>query len=263
MWRNSLRLCSCMLKASRFKATTFQKNVDKIIRINNIQCRSFMVSPSLSMFVQTQETPNPNSLKFLPGVSVLEAGQTMDFPSAEAAISSPLGKMLFRIEGVKGIFLGPDFITVTKADDEVEWKLLKPVTKADDEIAVMDFFASGLPILNEGVTNSDSQINDDDDEIVQMIKELLNTRIRPTVQEDGGDIIFMGYDDGVVKLKMQGSCSSCPSSIVTLKNGVQNMLQFYIPEVVAVEQVAEEADLMAKMEFRKIESKLNKNAESK
>ncbi|KAK9704383.1 NifU-like domain [Popillia japonica] len=274
MWRNSLRLCSCMLKASRFKATTFQKNVDKIIRINNIQCRSFMVSPSLSMFVQTQETPNPNSLKFLPGVSVLEAGQTMDFPSAEAAISSPLGKMLFRIEGVKGIFLGPDFITVTKADDEVEWKLLKPVTKADDEVewkllkpeifaTIMDFFASGLPILNEGVTNSDSQINDDDDEIVQMIKELLNTRIRPTVQEDGGDIIFMGYDDGVVKLKMQGSCSSCPSSIVTLKNGVQNMLQFYIPEVVAVEQVAEEADLMAKMEFRKIESKLNKNAESK
>lgn len=114
-----------------------------------------MVSPSLSMFVQTQETPNPNSLKFLPGVSVLEAGQTMDFPSAEAAISSPLGKMLFRIEGVKGIFLGPDFITVTKADDEVEWKLLKPEIFA----TIMDFFASGLPILNEGVTNSDSRKN--------------------------------------------------------------------------------------------------------
>ncbi|KAI4456806.1 iron-sulfur cluster scaffold protein nfu-related [Holotrichia oblita] len=156
MWRNSLRLCSCVLKASRFKATPSQKNVDKIIPINNIQCRNFMVSPSLSMFVQTQETPNPNSLKFLPGVSVLEAGQTMDFPSVEAAISSPLGKMLFRIEGVKGIFLGPDFITVTKVDDDVEWKLLKPEIFA----TIMDFFASGLPVLNEGVTNSDSRKNE-------------------------------------------------------------------------------------------------------
>ncbi|KRT79238.1 hypothetical protein AMK59_7507 [Oryctes borbonicus] len=259
MWRNTLRICGCMLKTSRIKTNSLQKNINKPLQISNFQCRNFMLSPSLSMFVQTQETPNPNSLKFLPGVPVLESGQTMDFPNVQTAACSPLGKMLFRIEGVKGIFLGPDFITVTKADEDVEWRLLKPEIFA----TIMDFFASGLPILNEGVPNSDTQINEDDDEIVQMIKELLDSRIRPTVQEDGGDLIFMGYNDGIVKLKMQGSCSSCPSSIVTLKNGVQNMLQFYIPEVVAVEQVEEEADLMAKMEFRKVEMKLNENVDNK
>ncbi|KAF5287916.1 hypothetical protein FQA39_LY15620 [Lamprigera yunnana] len=204
------------------------------------------------MFVQTQETPNPNSLKFLPGVKVLEAGQTMDFPTLPSAHCSPLGKLLFRIDGVKGVFLGPDFITVTKVDDDVEWKLLKPEIFA----TIMDFFASGLPILSEAVSNFDTQINEEDSEIVQMIKELLNTRIRPTVQEDGGDIIFLGYDDGIVKLKLQGSCSSCPSSIVTLKNGVQNMLQFYIPEVLGVEQVEEPHDSIASKEFEKLEMKL-------
>ncbi|GJQ72084.1 hypothetical protein Trydic_g3181 [Trypoxylus dichotomus] len=256
MWRNTLRICSYTLK-SVIKAAPLQKNINKTFQIRTLQCRNFTLSSPLSMFVQTQETPNPNSLKFLPGVRVLDAGQTMDFPNVQTAACSPLGKMLFRIEGVKGIFLGPDFITVTKVDEDVEWRLLKPEIFA----TIMDFFASGLPILNEGVPNTDTQINEDDDEIVQMIKELLDSRIRPTVQEDGGDIIFMGYNDGIVKLKMQGSCSSCPSSIVTLKNGVQNMLQFYIPEVVAVEQVEEEADLMAKMEFRKVEMKLNENVE--
>lgn len=118
-----------------------------------MQHKNFMTSPVLSMFVQTQETPNPNSLKFLPGVSVLESGQTMDFPNVQAAACSPLGKMLFRIEGVKGVFLGPDFITVTKTDDEIEWKLLKPEIFA----TIMDFFASGLPILNEGVPNQDTR----------------------------------------------------------------------------------------------------------
>ncbi|RZC34994.1 Ras and/or Nfu N domain containing protein [Asbolus verrucosus] len=184
------------------------------------------------MFIQTQETPNPNSLKFLPGVQVLEQGQTIDFPTGQDAYCSPLGKLLFRIEGVKGVFLGPDFITVTKIDDDVEWKILKPEIFA----TIMDFFSSGLPVLTDAVPNSDTQINEDDSETVQMIKELLDTRIRPTVQEDGGDILFIGYDDGIVKLKLQGSCTSCPSSIVTLKNGVQNMLQFYIPEVLGVEQ---------------------------
>lgn len=120
----------------------------------------------------------------------------------------------------------------------------------------MDFFASGLPILNEAKPNSDTQIDDDDDDVVMMIKELLDSRIRPTVQEDGGDIIYMGYEDGVVKLKMQGSCSSCPSSIVTLKNGVQNMLQFYIPEVVSVEQVFDQVDKIAEKEFENFESKI-------
>ena len=114
-----------------------------------MQHRGFITTPKLSMFVQTQETPNPNSLKFLPGVKVLEPSQTMDFPNVQAAACSPLGKMLFRIEGVKGVFLGPEFITVTKFDDDVEWKLLKPEIFA----TVMDFFASGLPVLNEGTPN--------------------------------------------------------------------------------------------------------------
>nr|CAH7712318.1 unnamed protein product [Callosobruchus chinensis] len=226
---------------------SFADNSYNLCGIQNLS-----TSNVLRMFVQTQETPNPNSLKFLPGVKVLENGQTMDFPTGQAAYCSPLGKLLFRIEGVKSVFLGPDFITVTKSDDEVDWKLLKPEIFA----TIMDFFASGLPVLKEGTPNQDTQINEDDDEIVQMIKELLDTRIRPTVQEDGGDIIFVGYDSGIVKLKMQGACTSCPSSVVTLKNGVQNMLQFYIPEVVEVEQVFDEADRVTDKVFEEVDKKI-------
>jgi len=205
-----------------------------------------------NMFIQTQDTPNPNSLKFVPGVKVLDPGQTIDFPNGTEAYCSPLAKLLFRIEGVKSVFFGPDFITVTKVDEDVEWKLVKPEIFA----TIMDFFASGLPVLTDAKPSSDTQINEDDDETVQMIKELLDTRIRPTVQEDGGDIVFMGFEDGIVKLKMQGSCTSCPSSVVTLKNGVQNMLQFYIPEVVAVEQVEDQAQKLEKTQFEKLEQKL-------
>lgn len=162
-----------------------------------------------------------------------------------------LAKLLFRIEGVRSVFFGADFITISKVED-AEWGIIKPEVFA----VIMDFFASGLPILNEAKPNTDTQIEDDDDDVVMMIKELLDSRIRPTVQEDGGDIIFMGYDDGIVKLKMQGSCSSCPSSIVTLKNGVENMLQFYIPEVKGVEQVFDEVDKIASTEFEKLEKSL-------
>ncbi|XP_015115272.1 NFU1 iron-sulfur cluster scaffold homolog, mitochondrial [Diachasma alloeum] len=206
-----------------------------------------------NMFIQTQDTPNPNSLKFLPGVPVMETGQTKDFPNATESYCSPLAKMLFRIEGVKSIFYGPDFITVTKVDEDVDWNLLKPEIFA----TIMDFFSTGLPIITEEQPSSDTQISEDDDEIVQMIKELLDTRIRPTVQEDGGDIVFVGFENGIVKLKMQGSCTSCPSSVVTLKNGVQNMMQFYIPEVLGVEQVEDETDKVAKKEFDKLEEKIN------
>ncbi|XP_061397879.1 NFU1 iron-sulfur cluster scaffold homolog, mitochondrial-like [Musca vetustissima] len=204
------------------------------------------------MFIQTQDTPNPDSLKFLPGVDVLGKGNTYDFPGVSAAYCSPLAKLLFRIEGVRSVFFGGDFITISK-DEEAEWAIIKPEVFA----VIMDFFASGLPILNEAKPNADTQINDEDDDTVMMIKELLDSRIRPTVQEDGGDIIFMGFEDGIVKLKMQGSCSSCPSSIVTLKNGVENMLQFYIPEVQGVEQVFDESDKIADKEFQKLEEKLN------
>ncbi|KAH9495455.1 hypothetical protein Btru_015161 [Bulinus truncatus] len=204
------------------------------------------------MFIQTQDTPNPNSLKFLPGVPVLESG-TFDFPNPQSAYCSPLVKMLFRIEGVKGVFLTKDAITVTRADDDIDWNVLKPEIFS----VIMDFFASGLPVLTEEKPAGDTVVHEDDDETVQLIKELLDTRIRPTVQEDGGDIVYMGFEKGIVKLKMQGSCSSCPSSIVTLKHGVQNMLQFYIPEVLSVEQVTDELEAVSNKEFQKVEGKLN------
>ncbi|KAJ8712256.1 hypothetical protein PYW07_005098 [Mythimna separata] len=232
---------------------TIQKNVSKKIPIYNAcACRT--------MFIQTQDTPNPNSLKFLPGVKVLETGQTMDFPNIGAAQCSPLAKMIFRIDGVKSVFFGPEFVTVTKQDDDVDWRLLKP----DIFATIMDFFASGLPVVIDAKPSGDTQINEDDDEIVQMIKELLDTRIRPTVQEDGGDVLFVDFKDGILRLKMQGSCSSCPSSIVTLKNGVQNMMQFYIPEVVAVEQIDDEGDKLSEKVFKEFEQlKAKESAEPK
>ncbi len=211
------------------------------------------------MFIRTQDTPNPASLKFIPGRDVLESSSiaTLDFPNVKAASKSPLAKLLFRVDGVKGVFFGRDFITVTKADDDesAEWKLLK----AEIFAVIMDFFASGLPVVDEDALNKaedEADEDTDDNETVAMIKELLDTRIRPTVQEDGGDIVYMGFDDGVVKLKMQGSCTSCPSSVVTLKNGVQNMLQFYVPEVVAVEQVFDEADHASDEALERLEEKI-------
>ena len=207
---------------------------------------------SRNMFIQTQDTPNPDSLKFLPGIDVLGKGNTMDFPTVSTAQKSPLAKLLFRIEGVRSVFFGGEFITVSKMED-AEWRIIKPEIFA----VIMDFFASGLPLVLEGKTqNADTEINEDDDETVMMIKELLDSRIRPTVQEDGGDIIFMGFEDGIVKLKMQGSCSSCPSSVVTLKNGVENMLQFYIPEVLSVEQVKDAVDHVVEKEFEKLDKKV-------
>ncbi|KAK7934171.1 hypothetical protein WMY93_005067 [Mugilogobius chulae] len=183
------------------------------------------------MFVQTQDTPNPNSLKFLPGRTVLDSG-TMNFAGPREAYCSPLARWR------KSVFFGPDFITITKADADLEWKVIKP----DVFATIMDFFTSGLPVSVMTATPSD-----EDDEVVAMIKELLDTRIRPTVQEDGGDVIYRGFDDGVVKLKLQGSCTSCPSSIVTLKSGIQNMLQFYIPEVESVEQVKDDEEEVAQV----------------
>uniref|UniRef100_H3C547 NFU1 iron-sulfur cluster scaffold homolog, mitochondrial n=1 Tax=Tetraodon nigroviridis TaxID=99883 RepID=H3C547_TETNG len=184
--------------------------------------------------IQTQDTPNPQSLKFLPGKPVLGTG-TLDFPSASSAGSSTLARLCI-IEGVKSVFFGPYFITVTKTDEDVDWTIKRHVSEA-----IETFFKSGYPITTGAVYNESSHCEDDDD-IVSIIKELLDTRIRPTVQEDGGDVIFKGFDSGTVKLKLVGSCTGCPSSTVTLKNGIQNMLQFYIPEVDSVEQVEDEVD---------------------
>ena len=183
------------------------RSLGTLVRQHNLLSSSQrLVSPgswifSRSMFIQTQDTPNPQSLKFLPGRAVLEEGGTFDVPSLTAAKGSPLAKLLFRIEGVKGVFFGPDFIVVTKHDEDgYDWKLMKPEIFA----TIMDFFTSGLPVVNADVeTLTATEVYDDDDDTVAMIKELLDTRIRPTVQEDGGDIVYMGFDDGIVKLKMQ------------------------------------------------------------
>ncbi|RXM36604.1 NFU1 iron-sulfur cluster scaffold-like, mitochondrial [Acipenser ruthenus] len=205
------------------------------------------------MFIQTQDTPNPSSVKFLPGRLVLGKG-TLDFPNSSTAECSALARALFQVEGVKSVFYGPDFITVTKTDEEVAWNDIKPKIFA----VITEFFASGNPITTgEPQTESHHSGGDEeDDEIVAMIKELLDTRIRPTVQEDGGDVIFKGFEDGVVKLKLVGSCTGCPSSTVTLKNGIQNMLQFYIPEVDEVEQVQDEVDEINLQAYLDLEKKL-------
>ncbi|XP_063788136.1 NFU1 iron-sulfur cluster scaffold homolog, mitochondrial [Pseudophryne corroboree] len=196
-----------------------------------------LYNPARCMFIQTQDTPNPNSVKFIPGRPVLEA-RTMDFPTLTSAYCSPLARHLFRVQGVKSVFFGPDFITITKDSEEMDWNLIKP----DIYATIMDFYSSGLPVVTEDAPRSETAATEEDDEVVAMIKELLDTRIRPTVQEDGGDVLFRGFQDGIVQLKLQGSCTNCPSSIITLKNGIQNMLQFYIPEVEGVEQVTDDDD---------------------
>ena len=183
------------------------------------------------MFIQTEETPNPVTLKFLPGQEVLPSG-TADFPTEEAAADkSPLASALFRVDGVAGVFFGSDFITVTKSGD-AEWQTLKPQILG----IIMEHFAAGRPVMMEAVDNL-SQASDDDDPVVSQIKELLDTRVRPAVAMDGGDIQFHGFDRGIVYLAMQGSCAGCPSATMTLKAGIENMLRHYIPEVMEVRPV--------------------------
>ncbi len=188
------------------------------------------------MFIQTEATPNPNTLKFLPGRAVLETGSA-DFPNEEAAKASPLATRLFEVEGVSGVFFGSDFITVTKADeDRQEWPHLKPAILA----AIMDHFTAGLPVMGEGAADrvahmpSAADYEGADAEIVEQIIDLLDTRVRPAVANDGGDIIFHHYDQGIVTLTMQGACAGCPASTMTLKQGIENMLRHYIPEVTEV-----------------------------
>uniref|UniRef100_A0A0D6QW39 Scaffold protein Nfu/NifU N-terminal domain-containing protein n=1 Tax=Araucaria cunninghamii TaxID=56994 RepID=A0A0D6QW39_ARACU len=187
-----------------------------------------------SMFIQTQSTPNPLSLMFNPGKPVMEVGSA-DFPNTRAAMGSPLAKALFGIDGVARVYFGSDYVTVTKSE-EASWDILKPEIFA----AIMDFYSSGQPLFLDSQVGAskDTVITEDDDETVAMIKELLETRIRPAVQDDGGDIEYCGFDPetGVVKLRMQGACSGCPSSALTLKSGIENMLMHYVPEVKAVEQ---------------------------
>jgi Fe-S cluster biogenesis protein NfuA len=184
------------------------------------------------MFIQTEQTPNPATLKFLPGCPVLPEG-VLDVPNAAEAARSPLAERLFGVPGVAGVFLGSDFITVTKSDGE--WHHLKPAILG----AIMEHFLSGAPILNDGAqaAGADEFFDSKDADVVAQIKELLNTRVRPAVANDGGDITFRGFKDGIVFVNMKGSCSGCPSSTATLKNGVQNLLRHFVPEVVEVQPV--------------------------
>ncbi|MEP3346537.1 MAG: NifU family protein [Litoreibacter sp.] len=186
------------------------------------------------MFIQTESTPNPATLKFLPGQTVLEMG-TADFPTADTAGNSPLASRVFAVDGVAGVFLGNDFVTVTKTD-ATEWDHLKPAILG----AVMEHFQSGQPAIDGENTGAGGHADHDgeDGAIVDQIKELLDTRVRPAVAQDGGDITFHGFERGVVYLHMQGACAGCPSSTVTLKMGIENLLRHYIPEVVEVRPVA-------------------------
>ena len=185
------------------------------------------------MFIQTESTPNPATMKFLPGQSVLQSG-TADFSSASKAADSPLAQRIFEVSGVSGVFFGNDFITVTKIDS-VEWEDVKP----DILAAIMDHYQSGNPIMiNDAGAIDHAEHDGPDSEIVRQIKELLDTRVRPAVAQDGGDITFHGFDSGVVYLYMQGACAGCPSSTMTLKMGIENLLRHYIPEVTEVRPVA-------------------------
>jgi Fe-S cluster biogenesis protein NfuA len=181
------------------------------------------------MFIQTEETPNPATMKFLPGREVMGEG-TLDIPQASGASASPLAEVLFEIEGVKSVFLGRDFVTVTKSGDK-DWPVLKPAILS----SIMDHFTNNRPIVTQtGVTPA--AVAQDDSTIVKQIRELIEVKVRPAVAQDGGDIVFENFENGIVYLTLKGSCSGCPSSTMTLKAGIENMLKHYIPEVREVRQ---------------------------
>ncbi len=179
------------------------------------------------MFIQTEPTPNPTALKFLPGRDVIGNGSA-DFPNVASAAGSPLATRLFAIDGVNSVFLGSDFVTIGKADTTT-WTVLKPQVLA----AIMDHFSSGEPVVVAGEAADAAQ----ESPLVTQIRELLDTRVRPAVAQDGGDIVFRRFEDGIVYVHLQGSCSGCPSSTATLKHGIENMLRYYVPEVVGVQAV--------------------------
>jgi Fe-S cluster biogenesis protein NfuA len=185
------------------------------------------------MFIQTENTPNPNTMKFLPGQDVL-ADKTAFFTDAENAKASPLASALFVLADIRAVFFGSDFVTVTKTES-ASWDVLKPQILT----TVMEHYQSGLPLMDAGrpekAAAASEAYSDDEQAIVDNIKELIETRVRPAVAQDGGDIIFHSFKEGIVKLEMHGACSGCPSSTATLKSGIENMLKHYIPEVIAVE----------------------------
>ncbi|CAK5280028.1 unnamed protein product [Mycena citricolor] len=216
-------------------------------------------SHTRSMFIQTETTPNDDSLKFIPGITVMGDG-TAEFLDTRSALSSPLAIRLMGVEGVKAVFYGPDFVTVSK-DSENPWAVIKPEIYS----ILMEFFSSGQSLFRsqedrDNAGPQDTKILDTDSETVAMIKELLETRVRPAIMEDGGDIEYRGFDeqgDGLVKVKLKGSCRGCDSSTVTLKSGIERMMMHYIPEVKGVEQVLDQEEEIALDEFNKLEKRLN------
>ena len=184
------------------------------------------------MFIQTENTPNPNTMKFLPGQDVL-GDKTAFFTDSENAKTSPLASALFVLADIRAVFFGSDFITVTKTES-ANWDVLKPQILT----TVMEHYQSGLPLMGASTTPDGAanvSYSDDEQQVVDQIKELIETRVRPAVAQDGGDIVFHSFKEGIVKLEMHGACSGCPSSTATLKSGIENMLKHYIPEVIAVE----------------------------
>jgi Fe-S cluster biogenesis protein NfuA len=182
------------------------------------------------MFIQTEQTPNPSTLKFLPEDNVLESG-TAEFTAPQEAASSPLAQRLFKVNGVDRIFLGKDFISVTKSIDS-DWTLLKPMVLA----GIMDHYLSGQPVIkaeSDAVQPSNTG-SDLDSEVIRQIKDVLDTRIRPAVAADGGDVVLDSFEDGILYLSMRGACSGCPSASATLKNGIENMMRHFVPEVLEV-----------------------------
>ncbi len=184
------------------------------------------------MFIETERTPNPATLKFLPGRGITD-GATADFARPEDADASPLAKNLFELGDVERVFFGSDFVSVTKAEGSADWEMLKPQILG----ILVDHFASGAPLFAVG--DAEPELHDDpaDADIIAQIRDLIDTRIRPAVANDGGDIIYRGFDKGVVYLQMQGACSGCPSSTATLKGGIENLLKHYVPEVVDVRAI--------------------------
>lgn len=209
----------------------------------------------MNLFIQKTETPNPASVKFIPGVPVLQPEltggiTTANFNSPLEAYRSPLAKALFKVDGVKSVFLGTNFITVTLDLDHYEWKDMYTFIYE----AITTHYQSGRPVLQpEAEPNKDTMVDEDDDEVIVAIKEILETKVRPMVQEDGGDVVFIKFEDGVVYLQLQGSCTSCPSSTITLKHGIENMMMHYVPEVEEVRQWESEADVASNEQLKKLE----------
>jgi len=185
------------------------------------------------MFIETERTPNPATLKFLPGRAVMASGAA-DFPDPETAQGSPLAAALFALGDVQGVLFGGDFVAVTKAEGSADWASLKPQVLG----VLVDHFATGAPLF-VGEVDAEEELHDDpaDADVVAQIRELIDTRVRPAVANDGGDIVYRGFDKGVVFLRMHGACAGCPSSTATLKNGIENLLKYYVPEVTEVRAV--------------------------